>query len=302
MPDLDRIIALVSDALGPAEGEPVELTAGLTNRNLRMRFGGADYVLRLCGEDTEVLGIDRGAEWAATQAAHAAGVAPEPVLYLPDEQALVTRFVEGRALSPEDLRDPELLARVAAALRAIHDGPPFPGRFDVFRVVEDHVAQAVARGATVPDEYEAADALAGRIEAARRAGPGHEPVPCHDDLLTANFLSADGRLTILDWEYAGMGDRFFDLGNLSVNNGLAEDDDERLLRAYFGRGATEAEAASLRLMRLMSDLREATWGLLQGVLSPLDFDYGDYARRHFARMAEGARDPHLEEWLRAAAA
>jgi thiamine kinase-like enzyme len=99
-----------------------------------------------------------------------------------------------------------------------------------------------------------------------------------------------------------MGDRFFDLGNLSVNNGLAEDDDERLLRAYFGRGATEAEAASLRLMRLMSDLREATWGLLQGVLSPLDFDYGDYARRHFARMAEGARDPHLEEWLRAAAA
>ena len=91
--DLDRIVALVSDALGPAEGEPVELTAGLTNRNLKMRFGGADYVLRLCGEETEVLGIDRGAEWAATQAAHEAGVAPEPVLYLPDEQALVTRFV-----------------------------------------------------------------------------------------------------------------------------------------------------------------------------------------------------------------
>ena len=302
MPDLDRIVALVSDALGPAEGEAVELTAGLTNRNLKMRFGGADYVLRLCGEDTEVLGIDRRAEWAATRAAHQAGVAPEPVLFLEGEQALVTRFVEGRALSPEELRDPALLARMAGALRAIHGGPPFPGRFDVFRVVEDHVGQAVARGATVPSEYEAADALARRIEAARHAGPGHEPVPCHDDLLTANFLVADGRLTILDWEYAGMGDRFFDLGNLSVNNGLAEDDDRRLLAAYFGRPSTEAEAASLCLMRLMSDLREATWGLLQGVLSPLDFDYGDYARRHFARMAEGARDPRLEDWLRAAAA
>ena len=98
-------------------------------------------------------------------------------------------------------------------------------------------------------------------------------------------------MTIVDWEYAGMGDRFFDLGQPRVNNGLAEDDDERLLAAYFGRAPTEAEAASLWLMRLMSDLREATWGLLQGVLSPLDFDYGAYAGEHFARMARGRPRP-----------
>ena len=138
------------------------------------------------------------------------------------------------------------------------------------------------------------DAIAGH--------PEHAPVPCHDDLLTANFLMGEDGLTIVDWEYAGMGDRFFDLGNFSINNGLAEGDDERLLAAYFGRAPTEAEAASLWLMRLMSDLREATWGLLQGVVSPLDFDYGAYARQHFARMTEGARDPRLEDWLRAAAA
>jgi thiamine kinase-like enzyme len=300
-PDLDHVIALVAAALGPPAGEPTELTAGLTNRNLRMRFDGADYVLRLCGRDTDVLGIDRRAEWAATAAAHRAGVAPEPVLFLEAEQVLVTRFVEGRPLTADDLRAPGGLEQVAAALRAVHDGPAFPGGWDVFRVVEDHVEQAARRGAAIPDEYAAGHALAARIEAASR-GPGHEPVPCHDDLLTANFLLADGRLVILDWEYAGMGDRFFDLGNLSVNNGLGEDDEARLLTAYFGRPPSRAEAASVRLMRLMSDLREATWGLVQGVLSPLDVDYDAYTAEHFGRLAAGARDARLEDWLRAAAA
>ena len=299
--DLDRVIAIISSALGPPEGEPVELTAGLTNRNVRMRFGDADYVLRLCGEGTGVLGIDRRAEWAATEAAHRAGLAPEPVLFLQDEQVLVTRFVDGHPVTAAKLREPALLAQVAVALRALHDGAPFPARWDVFRVVEDHVAQALARGAGEPDGYAPAAALARRIEEALGEA-GHEPAPCHDDLLTANFLVADGRLVILDWEYAGMGDRFFDLGNLSVNNGLGEDDEQRLLTAYLGRPPAAHEVASLRLMRLMSDLREATWGLLQSVLSPMDVDYGAYAAQHFARLAEGARDPRVEGWLRDAAA
>ena len=298
---LDRVIAIVSSALGPPEGEPVELTAGLTNRNVRMRFGQADYVLRLCGEGTDVLGIDRRAEWAATEVAHRAGLAPEPVLFLDDEQVLVTRFVDGHPVTAAELREPALLEHVAVALRALHDGAPFPVAWDVFRVVEDHVEQALARGAGEPGDYAEAAALARRIEEAL-GGPGHEPAPCHDDLLTANFLVANGRLVILDWEYAGMGDRFFDLGNLSVNNGLGEDDEQRLLTAYLGHPPAAREVASLRLMRLMSDLREATWGLLQSVLSPMDVDYGAYAAQHFARLAAGARDPRVEGWLRDAAA
>jgi hypothetical protein len=60
--------------------------------------------------------------------------------------------------------------------------------------------------------------------------------------------------------------------------------------------------AALRLMRLMSDVREATWGMLQAVLSDLDADFAGYADRHFARLAAGAADPRLEGWLRDAAA
>ena len=97
-----------------------------------------------------------------------------------------------------------------------------------------------------------------------------------------------------------MNDRFFDLGNLAVNNGLSGADEELLLEAYFGEPATEARLAALRLMRLMSDVREAMWGVLQAAISSLDFDYRAYASEHFARLRAGAGDPRLQEWISAA--
>ena len=69
-------------------------------------------------------------------------------------------------------------------------------------------------------------------------------MPCHNDLLTANFILDDGDvLRIIDWEYAGMGDRYFDLGNFAVNNELDDEDEERLLDAYFGEPPDAAPAA-----------------------------------------------------------
>jgi thiamine kinase-like enzyme len=120
-------------------------------------------------------------------------------------------------------------------------------------------------------------------------------VPCHNDLLNANFLD-DGAIRIVDWEYAGMGDRFFDLANLSVNHGFSVEDDRRLLAAYFGV-ERETDVAALRLMRFMSDFREAMWGVLQSGISDLDFDFKGYAAKHFTRMLATAADPEFELYL-----
>jgi len=103
-------------------------------------------------------------------------------------------------------------------------------------------------------------------------------------------------VVIVDYEYAGMGDRFFDLGNLAINNGISEDAEERLLESYFGR-ATPANRARLKLMRIMSDFREAMWGVVQQGISTLEFDYVDYADRHFARCLENAGDARFGGWL-----
>ncbi len=102
---------------------------------------------------------------------------------------------------------------------------------------------------------------------------------------------------IVDWEYAGMGDPRFDLGNLAVNNGLDRDDEQRLLRAYHGRPARDHESVALTLMRVLSDAREGAWGVVQGALSDLDFDFTGYAHEHLGRMLAVAEAPAFEEML-----
>jgi len=273
--------------LGAAEGEPTVLGGGITNHNFRARFGGREVVVRLPGNDTELLGSDRSGERQANSLAAAAGVAPTVLAHLEDPVVLVTAFVEGPTMESPQLREPTVLAEVGAALRTIHGCGQVAARFDAFRLVEDYAAATRARGGTVPDAYERAHAAAARIESAP-AFTGESPVLCHDDLLPANFIATPAGIRIVDWEYAGMGSRWFDLGNFAVNNELGPAEEEALLNAYLGTDlgapAAPADLAALRLMRLMSDFREAMWGVVQVAISDLDFDFAGYAERHFDRL------------------
>ena len=277
-------------------GREVELEplgGGITNRNFKVAVGGETFVLRIGGKDTALLGIDREAEHAATSIAADLEIGPEVAVFLEPEGYLVTRFVEGSPLPVEDVREAKTLRRIAGTLRRLHDGPPFPSRFDPFRVVEAYLATAASRGVATPREYERAKQTADEIERAR--GPQRE-CPCHNDLLNANFIAQDGNVRIVDWEYAGMGDRFFDLANFSVNHELTDAQNEELLTAYFGELA-EPDVHALRLMRFMSDFREAMWGVVQQGLSELDFDFAGYADEHFARLERTAADPAFRELL-----
>ena len=270
-----------------------ELGGGITNRNFKVTVDGDAYVLRMAGKDTELLGIDRDAERAATLAAAAAGVAPEVVAFVEPEGYLVTRFIDGRPLPPDEMRRPENIAEAAATLRRIHEGAPIPGRFDSFRVVEDYRETAERHGVRVPREYAWAHRIAEQIEARRGS---RLDWPCHNDLLNANFLVEKDRLRIVDWEYAGMGDRFFDLANFSINHEFGDAENEALLRAYFGNVRGE-DLNALRLMRFMSDFREAMWGVVQQGISELDFDFVGYADEHFRRLEQTAGEAAFERSL-----
>ena len=274
----------------------VPLEGGITNRNFKVTVDGSAYVLRMGGVRTDLLGIDRDVEHAASLRAEEIGVGPAVIAFVHSEGWLVTRFIEGRRIPPEEMREPRELGRVAAALRKIHSAPAIPGRFDAHAVVDEYRAKAAGFGARIPDEFEGAREVSERIRSAR----GPQPlVPCHNDLLNANFLD-DGEVRIVDWEYAGMGDRFFDLANLSVNHEFSFADDHRLLSEYFG-AERDRDLASLRLMRFMSDFREAMWGVLQSGISELDFDFAGYAAQHFERMERTAAEAEFEEHLRTAA-
>jgi thiamine kinase-like enzyme len=268
------------ERLWPDRGaRAVPLSGGITNHNFKVEVHGETFVLRMGGAQTGLLGIDRLVEHEASLRAAEVGVGPEVAGFLEEEGWLVTRFIDGRPIPPEEMRRPQSIRRVAAALRKFHDAEPIPGRFDAHAVVEEYRREAEAHGVVIPDAYAAAHAMSERIRRVR--GP-QQTVPCHNDLLNANFLD-DGAIRIVDWEYAGMGDRFFDLANLSVNHEFRAAEDDVLLDAYFD-DASEERLASLAMMKFMSDFREAMWGVLQSGISELDFDFNGYATKHFARL------------------
>jgi len=274
------------------------LGGGITNHNFEIHLDGERFVLRIGGKDTELLGIDRRAEEDAARMAASIGIGPEVVAVVQPEGYLVTRFIEGRPIPPERMRDPEVIAAVAESVRAIHGGPPILGRFDAHRVVETYAATAGARGVPIPDAYGWAHEWSARIEAAR----GPQPlVPCHDDLLNANFIDDGDRVRIVDWEYAGMGDRHFDLGNFSVKHDFGPEEDEALAASYFG-AAAPADVAAIRVMRFMGAFFEAMWGVVQQGISELDVDFVAYAEENFERLRAIAADPGFERWLEAASA
>jgi thiamine kinase-like enzyme len=302
----DQLVAALNRLPELAGGELSlsPLSGGITNRNFLVEVGGRSdrYVIRLAGNDTHLLGISREVEHAATVAAAGVGVGPEVTAFIRPEGYLVTRFIEGSPVPDEVVHRPETIARVAASLRRIHDGPAIPGLFVPLRIVEAYRALALARGVRIPPEYDLASAIGRRIELACLANPV-ELRPCHNDLLNANFIDDGERIRIVDWEYAGMGDPFFDLGNFSINHDLSVDEDAQLLAAYDGPDHAHdpgARLARLELMRVVSDFREAMWGVLQQAISSLDVDFVAYAGEHFERLLANATSPAFERALREA--
>ena len=277
----------------------IPLTGGITNRNFLITVAGeADrYVIRLAGNDTYLLGISREVEHAATVAAAGVGVGPEVVAFIRPEGYLVTRFIIGQPVSEDAVRDPVTLARVADSIRRVHGGPAIPGLFVPLRICDAYHALASARGVPDPRGWEAALAAGRRVERALLGAP-LPLTPCHNDLLNANFIDDGERIRIVDWEYAGMGDPFFDLGNFSINHELSPEQDAAFLCAYDQTDSPDpARLARITLMRVVSDFREAMWGVLQQAISTLDVDFVGYADEHFDRLLRHAAEARFEHAL-----
>lgn len=293
---LEQAIARVPYWAGTADIKITPLGGGITNNNFRIDVGGESFVLRIGGADTELLGINRDYEYAASLAAGKMGIAPEVYYFIQPEGFLITRFINGRTIPAGEIRQPQNICRLMDTIRKIHTMQAIPGTFYVFRVVREYTETARQYRVTFPKHY---DWLIERLQEAEKALSVHpyQPCPCHNDLLNANFLT-NGQLYILDWEYAGMGDGFFDLANFSDHHDLTDEQDRWMLECYLEEEIKPVHWAHLKIMKIMSDLREATWGLVQIGISKLDFDFREYADKFFARVMENIHNPHWYEYLK----
>ena len=267
--------------LWKGEVDPQPLGGGITNVNFVVEDGGETFVVRV-GNDILVHQLLRFNELAASRAAFAAGISPEVVHAEPG--ALVLRFVEGRTLAAEDVRDQATLERILPLVRDCHREIPKHLRgpaliFWVFHVLRDYAATLKEGGSTHLDKLPALLAAAEDLEAA--VGP-IDLVYGHNDLLAANFIDDGQRVWLIDWDYAGFNSPLFDLGGLASNNGLSPRQEDWLLETYFEVPVTDELRHRYGAMKCASLLRETFWSMVSEIHSDLDFDYAGYTAENLA--------------------
>jgi len=296
MDNLSPILQRIPQFNAAKSIEVKELTGGITNRNYKITADGDCFVLRLGGNETQFLGIDRKNEYECSLLASQVGVAPEPTAFLEPEGYILARFISGKGIPAEEIGLEENIRRVVESIKAYQALDFFPGSFSPFRVAEEYAKTARSFNVKLPEKIDWYLEKSYEIEKAMYRQP-LEPRPCHNDLLNGNFIDDGTRVRILDWEYAGMGDIFFDLGNFAIQHEFKDEQDEILLKAYFGE-PTDSQRAQQKLMKIMSDLREAMWSQVQIGVSKLDFDYAGYGRKYFDRFEANTMSSEYQDWLR----
>lgn len=265
----------------PVDPEP--LGGGITNTNFTVFDRGEKFVVRV-GEDIPVHGVMRFNEIAAARAAHAAGISPE-IVYSTDG-VFVMRFIEGRTLTEDDVRETHNLERILELIRTCHNDIPihFIGPalvFWPFHVCRNYVHSATEGNSRVMNMLP--HLLDMNAELEKSVGE-IKMVFGHNDLLAANFIDGGDRLWLLDWDYAGYNSALFDLANLSSNNETSPAQDDWILETYHQQPVSDELRRRFTAMKCASLLRETLWSIVSEIHSTLDFDYVDYTAKNLARL------------------
>jgi thiamine kinase-like enzyme len=291
---VDEAVALVSLWKG-REPKVSQLSGGLTNENYLVEVDGQKYVMRIPGQSTELLSIDRANEVFNTMAAATTGIGPRVLDHIASLDALVLEFIPGNTMSAKALQSAAMASRMANSFRRLHASPRFLQDFNMFRLIEEYLRIVKEHGVTIPDGYRERLPMIARIEQAVARG-ALAPVPCHNDLLCENFIDDGQALRIVDYELSGNNDPCFDLGNTAQEAEFDQDLRAALCAAYFGR-EDKRQLARMNLFALMSDVGWTLWGAIQAKISAVDFDFRGYYTTRWERAIEALDSDRLGGWM-----
>ena len=274
--------------------EPIE--GGLTNANFRLTVDGSRYCVRIPGKDSTLLAVDRQNEWRNTVAAAASGAGARVAATVGDIPVMVLEWIEGEVQTGAALREDAAVPKMAAAIRRLHAGPSFVNDFNMFRIAEGYLAIVRDRSFPIPADYERYRPLARRIEEAM-AVRGAESRPCNNDLLAANYIDTPDGFRIIDYEYAGMNDPCFELGNTVAESKLGHERLSRLIELYFG-APLRNRVARAHLWAAMANYGWTLWACIQREVSDIEFDFWEWGvGDKYARAVSAFTGAELEGWL-----
>jgi len=267
------------------------LHGGLSNESWKITDQAGAHVVRF-GTDFPFHHVSRAAEVTAARAAHRAGFAPEVEYAEPG--VMVSRFIQARTWTEVDMRaNPE---RIGRFLHEFHHRMPGeisgPGAiFWVFHVIRDYARTLTEQGSRFAPDLGRLRQIADEMEAAQ------VPLPIifgHHDLLPGNFLEGgDGKLWLIDFEYAGFGTAMFDLAGAASNAAMEAEAAKAMLRAYFGAEPGPGLMRAFDAMQCASLAREAMWAMVSEIfLAAPGADYDAHAREYLGRLGAALETYH----------
>ena len=275
---------------------------GLTNLVFRVDHGGEQYVLRLPGKGTEEY-INRANEAQAAKEAARAGVSPGVVYVDVPKGILVTHLID-RAVTMSAANFKSIAgapARAGEVFRKLHSSDAkFSFRFELFAMIDEYLKVLATKDIDLPAGYHDVVKDAESVRAALNAHP-LPLVACHCDPLCENFLDTGKRMWLVDWEYSGMNDPMWDLGDLCVEGEFSAEQEEEMIRAYFGGEPSATDRGRIVIYKAMCDLLWTLWGLIQHAnQNPVD-DFWAYATNRFERCKALMAHPEFARHVAAVA-
>ena len=286
--DLPRVTELLQQVLGVDGYQTIDRMGGLTNHTYHVVLSdGREFVVRIPGEGTEDM-INRQDEMVSTKLACEVGVDAQ-LLYFGEDGSKVTEYIPNAVtMSAESMREERHIDQAAEIFRRIHAcGQDTKVPFDVFDMAATY--ERIIQENRVPmfGDYEEQKAAVMAIKAEVDAAGKAPLVPCHNDPLCENWVEGNGRMYLIDWEYAGMNDGMWDLADISIEASYDEARDLRLLRAYLGREPDASERKHFEASKLYVDY---LWTLWAKTRVPFDGQpMEDWACERYARLKDNIR-------------
>jgi len=272
------------------------LGGGITNHNFKVSVDGELFVVRIPGAETELF-IDRDNELNCSIEAGKTGVAPEVVYHLKPENVSVIRFINAKTLCTKEIAsNNHIIKQIVNSIKTIHDRATFKKKFDPFETVRKYINNYVKKyKAPLPGDIDWMLSICSDIEKSMQRNKPSETA-CHNDYLSENFMYDGEKIWIIDWEYGGQGDPYFDLGDFAVEHPFTREQEELIIKEYCGE-VVYSKLYRMLLHKIVSDLWWGLWAMIQSKVSRLEFDFYTYGNHRFERLRKNAKHKDFKKWL-----
>ena len=281
--DINQIEALTQKVLGTSQYAELERMGGLTNHTYKVTLNnGEQYVVRIPGLGTEEM-IVRSDEMTSTKLACDLDIDAK-MLYFGEKGDKVTEYIkDAQTMNSETLKNPERIRQVAEIFKKLHTcGVDTKVPFEVFDMAANYEKIICDNNVEMYDDYSEIKKIVMQIKAEIDNAVNAKKVPCHNDALCENWVIGNGRMYLIDWEYAGMNDGMWDLADVSIEAGFNEELDNLLLAEYLGKQPDVANKKHFLASKIYVDY---LWTLWAKTRVPFDGQpMEDWATERYTRL------------------